>query len=182
MAPTKATSLDMATSPLRVMPLGLPLSLSWMLAHHEGRPETEGGIRERATGTYPNNPFHRRRCGECNLRESTTASRSDFPTVPPMRRGTPLGAHWESSSAVTGSMPPPLAEIFLTLAQPLRDGLAPVERSPADGNARRPTTACVPAIQRPFANAQFAGELFRGHIIREDGAGTFSSAKGQCQR
>src|SRR5271167_2919665 len=97
---------------------------------------------------------------------------ADFPTAPPMRSPRDaVWAHWGSRSAVTSPMPSPLAEIFLAITQPLQNGLAPVEGPPAYGHARWPGTAHMPAIQRPFANSQFAGEFFRCHIFGENRAG-----------
>src|ERR1700731_2706498 len=89
----------------------------------------------------------------------------------------PFGAHW-SRSALASAMPRPIAEIFLALAQPLRDRIAPIESPPPDADARWSATAGVPAVQRPFANTQFAGKLFRGHVFGENCADAIECSNG----
>jgi hypothetical protein len=87
-------------------------------------------------------------------------------------------------TAVALSAPPRpadlVAEISFLTTYPVGDGIAPVERLSADRHAWWPRPARMPAVQRPFANAQFAGELFRGHVFGEDGASTLKPGQRRC--
>jgi len=126
-------------------------------------------------------PFRRSRANGCVC--SVRAVLSCSPACPIPARPAPraAGPRFDISRLSRYSAPPRpadlVAEISFLTTYPVGDGIAPVERLSADRHAWWPRPARMPAIQCPFAEAQFAGELFRRHVFGKDCAGAIESGR-----
>jgi hypothetical protein len=126
-------------------------------------------------------PFRRSRANGCVCSVRAVLSCSPacpIPARPATTRSRPPVRHF---AAVALSGPPrpagSVAEISFFTTYPVGDGIAPVERLSADRHAWWPGPARMPAIQCSFAEAQFAGELFRRHVFGKDCAGAIERGR-----